>query len=163
MKPATPCPDPVPDITICVGEPARGLDPGSVETGTAKAEGAKRTTIAEAVIIEKAIRVRKRGTKRHTNRKPGQWPCLIGIWSTVRSLHIRKRRRPLHLFGQISDAVPSDVHSAVARRSDALTPCAEITGHGFAFRSTVQTAGRSSPEAAAPRFTLPSDFCSTVS
>src|SRR6478672_1182604 len=106
MKPATPCPDPVPDITICVGEPARGLDPGSVETGTAKAEGAKRTTIAEAVIIEKAIRVRKRGTKRHTNRKPGQWPCLIGIWPTVRSLHIRKRRRPLHLFGQISDAVP---------------------------------------------------------
>ena len=84
MKPATPCPDPVPDITICVGEPARGLDPGSVETGTAKAEGAKRTTIAEAVIIEKAIRVRKRGTKRHTNRKPGQWPCLIGIWPTVR-------------------------------------------------------------------------------
>lgn len=64
MKPVTPCPDPVPDITICVGEPALGLAPGNVGTGTAQAVGAPRTAIAAAVIIDRAIRVRKRGTTR---------------------------------------------------------------------------------------------------
>jgi len=64
MKPVTPCPDPVPDITICVGEPALGLAPGNVGTGTAQAVGAARTAIAAAVIIDRAIRVRKRGTTR---------------------------------------------------------------------------------------------------
>ena len=74
MKPVTPCPDPVPDITICVGEPALGLAPGSVGTGTATAAGAARTAIAAAAIIDKAIRVRKRGTMRDTNLKLGQRP-----------------------------------------------------------------------------------------
>src|SRR6478736_7003984 len=82
MKPVTPCPDPVPDITICVGEPARGLDPGSVGTGVAHAVGAARTAITATAITVSAFRVRKRGTMRHTNRKLAQRPFLIVICST---------------------------------------------------------------------------------
>src|SRR6478752_10215980 len=86
MKPVTPCPDPVPDITICVGEPARGLDPGSVGTGVAQAGGAARTAIAATAITVRAFRVRKRGTMRHTNRKLAQRPFLIsGVGHLERS------------------------------------------------------------------------------
>src|SRR6478735_1023421 len=77
MKPVTLCPDPVPVIRICVGEPALGLAPGRIGTGTATAAGAARTAIAAPAIIDRTIRVRKRGTMRDTNLKLGQWPFLI--------------------------------------------------------------------------------------
>src|SRR6476661_3832554 len=87
MKPVKPCPDPVPDIRICVGEPALGLAPGSVGTGTAKAVGAARTAIAAAAIIDKAIRVPKRGTTRDPIPKLDQRPYLNRIMDGQQCTH----------------------------------------------------------------------------